>query len=174
MSRDDGLVVVGEIVRTHGLDGEVRVAPLTDHPERLERIGECVLWDAARDEREPRRITAARRHGAAVLVRLEGCESVEAATALVGWLVALPRTEALPPPPGHFYPWQLEGCRVLGEDGREIGRVARIERSALQDLWVVRGETREHLIPAVPEIVIDVDLEGRRIVIRPPEGLLDL
>ena len=168
------LVVIGEITRTHGLHGEVRVRPLTDHPERFARVTECVLWDAARDRRESRRITAARRQGDAVLVSLEGCRSAADASVLVGWLVALPEAEALPLAPGHFYPWQLEGCRVLREDGHEIGRVTGIEPGAAQDLWIVAGDGREHLIPAVPEIVVDVDLGARRVVVRPPEGLLEL
>jgi len=81
---------------------------------------------------------------------------------------------ALPAPAGHFYPWQLVGCRVLTEDGQDVGRVLRIEGSAAQDLWVVGDTGREHLVPAVAEIVREVDLDGRRIVIRPPEGLLEL
>src|SRR2546430_7462003 len=50
---------------------------------------------------------------------------------------------ALPLAPGHFYPWQLEGCRVVTEDGREVGRVTGIERSSAQDLWVVTDEARQ-------------------------------
>ncbi len=150
------------------------MTPLTDHPERFERVSACVVWDAARDRREPRRITGIRRQGDALLVRFAGCETAEAASALVGGLIAVPEAAALPLPPGQFYPWQLEGCRVLTDDGREVGRVTRIERAGGQDLWVVRADGREHLIPAVPEIVTDVDLSARRVVIRPPEGLLDL
>ncbi len=170
----DRLVVIGEIVRPHGLRGEMRVTPLTDHPERFEKVTDCVLWDRARDTRERCRVTGARRQGVAVLLSLAGCETVEAASALVGRLVALPEDEALPLPPGHFYPWQLEGCRVFTEDGREVGRVLRIEPSAAQDLWVVSDGAREHLIPAVAEIVLEVDLAGGRVVIRPPDGLLEL
>jgi 16S rRNA processing protein RimM len=169
-----GLVAIGEIARVHGLRGEVRVTPLTDRPERFERVTECVLWDAARNERETRRITTARRHGDALLVTFAGCGTPEDAQTLVGRLIALPRGEALPPPEGSFYPWQLEGARVTTEDGRPVGRVTGIEHSGAQDLWVVAGDGREHLIPAVPEIVLDVDVAAGRVVIRPPEGLLDL
>jgi 16S rRNA processing protein RimM len=168
------LVVIGEIVRPHGLRGEVRVAPLTDDPARFARVRTCVLWDRARDEREPRRVVAARRQGGALLISLAGCETAEAARALAGRLIAIPESEAMPPGPGRFYPWQLEGCRVVTEEGREVGRVTRIEPSPAQDLWVVQDGPREHLVPAVPEIVLDVDLAARRVVIRPPEGLLDL
>jgi 16S rRNA processing protein RimM len=171
---NERLIVIGEIVRAHGLRGELRVAPLTDHPERFHGLSECVLWDASRDERETRRITTARSHGDSVLMTVAGCDSPEAASDLVGRLVALPAADALPPGPGRFYPWQLEGARVVTEDGQEVGRLARIDPSPGHDLWVVERDGREHLIPAVPEIVLDVDVAGRRVVIRPPDGLLEL
>ena len=162
------------MTRPHGLRGEVRVTPHTDRPERFEGLGECVLWDEASDARAVRRITATRRQGDAVLLTLAGCESVDAARAIVGRLVALPRAQALPPPPGHVYLWQLVGCHVVTDDGRAIGELRGIEPSPAHDLWVVQGAEREHLIPAVPEIVLEVDVGARRVVIRPPEGLLDL
>jgi 16S rRNA processing protein RimM len=174
MDARDRLVAIGEIVRPHGLRGEVRVAPMTDDPRRFERLTACVVWNPARDERLECRITAVRRQGDVVFVTLAGYDSPEAARTLAGRLIAIPVSEALPPGPGRFYPWQLEGSRVLTEDGREVGRVVRVEQSPGQDLWVVEDGGREHLIPAVPAIVIDVDLAARRVVIRPPEGLLDL
>jgi 16S rRNA processing protein RimM len=170
----DRLVAIGEIGRPHGLRGEVRVVPLTDRPERFETLRECVLWDEARDRRQPCRIRSARVQGDALLVAVAGYDSPEAVGALTGWLLAVPESEVLPAPEGHFYPWQLVGCRVLTEDGRDVGSVLRIEGSAAQDLWVVGDAQREHLVPAVAEIVREVDLGGRRVVIRPPEGLLEL
>jgi 16S rRNA processing protein RimM len=170
----DRLVAIGEIGRPHGVRGEVRVTPLTDHPERFERLVECVLWDEAGDRRRPCRIRGARAQGDVVVLALAGYDSPEAVAELTGWVLAVPESEALPAPEGHFYPWQLVGCRVLTEDGSEVGVVLRIEGSGAQDLWVVGDGGREHLVPAVAEIVRDVDLRGRRIVIRPPEGLLEL
>ena len=170
----DRLVVIGQIGRAHGLRGELRVTPLTDDPTRFSRVTECVLWDAARDQREPRRMTTARTSGDGVVVALAGCTTPEAAQALAGRLIALPAAEALPTAEGTFYPWQLEGAAVLTEDGHEVGRMAGVEHGPGQDLWVVRDGAREHLIPAVAEIVLDVDVAAGRVVIRPPEGLLDL
>ena len=153
----------------------MRVTPLTDDPDRFHRLAECVLWDASRNERETRRIATARRHGEAVVLGFEGCDSADAAAALAGRLIALPKAEALPAPEGRFYPWQLQGCRVVTEDGRDVGRVSGIEHAPAQDLWIVTDGTGvERLIPAVPAIVIDVDVAAQRVVIRPPEGLLDL
>src|SRR2546429_7128774 len=106
------LVVIGEIARPHGLRGEMRVRPLTDHPERFAAVTECVLWDRARDTRERCRVTGARRQGAAVLISLAGCETGEAARAPLGRLVGLPGAQALPLPPGQVYTWAVAGRRV--------------------------------------------------------------
>lgn len=168
------LVAIGEIVRPHGLRGELRVALLTDEPSRFDQVVACVVWEPEGDVRQPARVVGVRRHGDAVLLSLEGCTSPEAAASLAGRLVAIPESEALPPGPGRFYPWQLAGCRVVTEDGRPVGTVAGVEPGPAHDLWVVADGAREHLIPAVPEIVVDLDLRQRRVVIRPPDGLLEL
>ena len=167
-------MVIGEIARPHGLAGQVRVTPLTDQPERFSRVRECVLWDATADRRETRVITAARVAGDHVLLSFAGCDTVDAARRLTGTLVALPEAQALPPGPGRFYPWQLAGCRVVTEAGDEIGCVSRIEATPGHDLWVVDAGGREVLIPAVAEIVTEVDVAARRVVVRPPDGLLEL
>lgn len=171
----DDLVVIGEVTRPHGVRGAVRVTLQTDRPDRFDGLRECLLWDPASDARTPVRIRSAQRQGdGGVLLSLTGCESPEAARRLVGQLIALPRAQAVPAPPGHAYPWQLAGCRVELPDGRVVGLLERVEPSPAQDLWVVRGPEREHLVPAVPEIVVEVDLDAKRVVIRPPEGLLDI
>jgi 16S rRNA processing protein RimM len=174
MPDSERLVVIGELGRPYGLRGELHVTPLTDDPGRFGRVRECVVWDRASGTREARRLTGRRREGGAVVVALSGCDSPEMARTLTGRLLAIPEAEVLPLDDAHFYPWQLEGCRVLTDSGQEVGVVARIEPSPAHDLWVVRGTEREHLIPAVAEIVREVDLTGRRVVISPPDGLLDL
>jgi 16S rRNA processing protein RimM len=169
------LVAVGEVVRPHGLRGEVRVRALTDRPaERFAGLGECVLWDAARDAREPCRVLAARVDGEDVLLRLGGVDSEDAARSLAGRLIAVERDRALPPPEGCFYPWQLEGARVVTRDGREVGRFSGIEPGPGQDRWVIDVGGREALVPAVAPIVVDVSVSEGLIVIDPPEGLLEL
>jgi len=147
----------------------------TDRPERFDGLRECLLWDPVTDARTRARIRSVRRQGDdAVLLSLAGYDTPEAARVLMGRLIALPRAQAVPAPPGHAYPWQLAGCRVELEDGRVVGELRGVEPSPAHDLWVVRGPAREHLIPAVPEIVLEVDLDAKRVVIRPPEGLLEI
>jgi len=169
------LVVFGEVLRPHGLGGEVRVRALTDRPE--ERFGaakDCVLWEPGIDRRETCHIASCRVDGDTVLVKVHGIDSPERARQLAGWLLAVDRARALPAPEGGFYPWQMEGARVETRDGRVVGRFAGIESGGAQDLWVIADGERERLIPAVAEIVVEVNVAERRIVIDPPEGLLEL
>jgi 16S rRNA processing protein RimM len=170
------LVAVGEVLKPHGLTGEVKVRSLSDRTEdRFRRLRECILWEPRTDRREACRIASCRVEGEqTVLVRIEGIDSPEAARRLSGQMLAVDRADVLPPRDGSFYSWQLEGARVETRDGREAGTFVRVEPGGAQDLWVIAHEGRERLIPAVAEIVIDVSVADRRIVIDPPEGLLDL
>jgi 16S rRNA processing protein RimM len=169
------LLAVGEVLRPYGLAGELRVRPLTDRPEqRFGVLERCALWEADEGRCEWRRVASRRFDGTDVLVRLEGIDSPEAAGRLRGWLIAVDRAEALPPPPGHFYPWQLVGAQVKTGEGRTIGTFRGVESGAAQALWVIGDGDREWLVPAVPEIVRDVNVAEQLIVIDPPEGLLDL
>jgi 16S rRNA processing protein RimM len=169
------LVAIGEVLRTHGIAGEVRVRPLTDRPrERFGTLRQCIVWHPRTGERLPREVASCRFDRETVLVRLAGVESVEAAGSLVGRLLAVETHDVLPPLPGHFYPWQLAGAQVETADGRVVGRFVRVESGVAQELWVISDGEREWLVPAVPEIVIEVNVAAGRVVIDPPEGLLEL
>lgn len=85
-----------------------------------------------------------------------------------------PHEEPTPLAPGTFRVSELQGARVMTEEGVDVGELVGVEPAPGHDLWVVRAGAREHLIPAVAEIVRQVDLSARRITIRPPKGLLDL
>lgn len=169
------LVAVGEVLKPHGRAGELKVRSLTDRTEeRFRHLRDCVLWDPAIDRREPCRIASCRIEAGTVLVKVIGVDSPERARRLAGRLLAVEREQALPAPEGSFYPWQMEGARVETPDGRVVGVFVGIESGGAQDLWVVAHEGRERLIPAVAEIVVEVNVAERRIVIDPPEGLLEL
>ena len=168
------LVTIGEVLRPYGLRGEVKVRPLTDRPrERFKALMSCTLWEPRVDRREPCRIASCRFEGDTVYLRMDGVDSPEAARRFCGRLLAVTREEVLPPVDGSFYPWQLEGAVVETRDGRAVGRFVGVESGA-QELWLVDDGTQRRLIPAVPEIVVEVSVADRRIVIDPPEGLLDL
>jgi 16S rRNA processing protein RimM len=169
------LVAVGQVLRPVGLGGEVRVRPLTDRPrERFGALTACWLWDPGTDARRRERVLGCRFEGDQVVLGLESADSPEAARRLTGQLLAVEREQALPAPPGHFYPWELEGAAVETADGRPLGRFLRVEEAPAAPLWVIGDGEREWLLPAVPEMVLEVSVARRRIVVDPPEGLVEI
>ena len=174
MGATEPLIALAQIVRPRGLRGEVKALLLTDDPGQLAGLGECFLWDRASDTRRPFRIAQCRVQGHVALLALEGIQSIAEAQALVGRLVAVPEEALAPLPRGTFYASALVGASVVTEDGVLVGEFVGLEGAPGQDLWVVRAEGREHLIPAVAEIVREVNVAARRITIRPPKGLLEL
>jgi len=151
------------------------VRPLTDRPaERFQRLRRCVLWEPEVDRREDVQIADCRFDGDELFVRMEGVSSPEEAKRFSGRFLAVAQEDALPAPEGHFYPWEMTGAVVETREGQRVGEFVGVEDHAAQPLWIVAHEGRELLVPAVPEIVVDVNVKERRIVIDPPEGLLDL
>jgi 16S rRNA processing protein RimM len=112
-------------------------------------------------------------HQGRPVLALDGYESISEAESLAGCELRVPESEQAPLPPGMFYHHQLVGCEVVGEDGTPIGRVAKVEGGTGTSRLVVRGPRKELQIPLADEICT-VDIAGKRVIVRPPEGLLDL
>jgi 16S rRNA processing protein RimM len=109
-------------------------------------------------------------------VKLSGSDGIGDAESLVGRLVSVPREAARALPPDHFYAFDLVGCTVEGPDGVALGVLEDVQAGVGvgHDFWVLRAGDRTCLIPAVSAIVERVDLAGRRVVVRAPDGLLEL
>jgi len=120
-------------------------------------------------------IAASRPHGARWLLRFEGFEDSEGARRLTGGELRVPQGEAIEPPPGQYYSHDLEGFRCERPDGEVLGVVEGLERTPAGPLLSVRTlEGKSALVPFVETIVVRIDEPGRRIVLDPPVGLLDL
>ncbi len=170
-------LVVGRVVRAHGVTGEVVVEVRTDDPDNRFAPGTRLRARPSGDGPERAYvIESAREHSGRLLVRLAGVAGRDAADALRG-NVFLVDSEDLPPidDPDEFYDHQLEGLRVVTTDGRLVGNVKEVLHTAAGELLSVTSETgAEVLVPFVSAIVTAVSLEDRTIEIDPPEGLLEL
>lgn len=168
----DSFVLLGTVTRAHGLQGEVKVRPLTESPASFARYRQLYLSAAGGGEKIPHTAVQARVSGQGVVLRLSGCATREAAEQLAGSKVWLATSELPPPAPGEFYLHTLEGRRAETVDGRYLGRVAAILSSGGQDVLVIRDNGVEVLVPAVRAFVRAV--EEDRVVLDPPPGLLEL
>ncbi|MHB1192799.1 MAG: ribosome maturation factor RimM [Longimicrobiales bacterium] len=176
---DPGFLAVGHLTRPHGLLGELYVTLLTDHPEGSFAPGVVLsLADAtglAPDpDLPPLRVVSARGFKSGVLVEFAGVESRSEAEALRGRYLLRPTSELEPPAEGEYWQHDLVGLEVLTVQGLRLGTVRTIYELAPSDLLEVAGEGKEYLIPFREEIVVEVDVDGGRMVVDPPEGLLDL
>ena len=124
--------------------------------------------------RFPTRVLSAAPHARAqVLLSLDGTTDRTAAEALVGARVLVAATALPPLAENEFYYHEIEGYEVATTDGRVLGEVAETFSTGANDVWVVRGAGREYLIPAIADVVREIDRESRRIIIEPMPGLLD-
>ena len=177
------LVVVGRIGRPHGVKGAATIEVRTDEPDKRFAVGARLLTDSGLDLT----VASATWHSGRLLVTFEGYEDRTAVEQLRNALVSVDRpADERPEDPEEFYDSDLEGCEVVVDgsdsdgdsDGGVIGVVIGVVREVShlpgQDLLVVvTPDEREVLIPFVSEFVPQIDVSAKRIVITPPEGLLE-
>ena len=173
MSNWDDMAVVGRIARAHGNRGQVIIDPATDFPEERFKPG-SVLQIRRGNATESIAVENVRFHRGRPILGLSGIDTMDAAEALAGSELRI-GTDALQPlPAGSFYHHDLVDCDVETRDGETIGRVTAVEGDASGSRLVVRGRQGEVLIPLVENICVAVDVQGRKIIVEPPQGLLDL
>ncbi len=175
---EEDWVAVARLTRTWGNRGELAAVPLSSHPGRFERLAEVRLRGAKGIPGGPALVVeSVRRHGARLIFKFQGVESIAEAEKLRGAEVCIAPAERLPPPSGEWYVSDLIGCEVVDwVTGRRLGRVtAWLEIGGAGTLEVAGGEGgRELLIPFARSICRQIDVELKRIAVQLPEGLKEL
>lgn len=168
-SAEPHFLAVGRIAKPHGVLGEVRVELLTDHPERFEWLDAVYVG-----EKDPRRvpIVSVRYHQDVVLLKLDGYPTRTEAEMLRGELLQVPESEAVPLEEGEYFLYQLIGVEVFTENGHRVGQLTEILETGANNVFVVDDRNNQYLIPDIPDVIRDVDIENRRLVIYPMPGLI--
>jgi len=166
------IIPLGKIVGTHGIEGWLKLNPHNPQTQILRTLLEVIL------ERESVRATfvleSSRPHKRQILLKLQGIDSIETAEPWVGSMLGVTEKSLPELEPREYYHYQVIGLEVFDTQGQRIGVVKRTLSTPAGELYVVAGECKEHLIPAVKEIVDQVDLVMGKVIIKPPPGLLDL
>jgi 16S rRNA processing protein RimM len=169
----DRMALVGRIARAHGLKGQVIVNLETDFPEERFQPG-AELFVERGGRVEPVTITTVRFHRERPVIGLRGIESIADAEPLAGLELRVPLDALAPLPQGVFYRHDLIGCRVETTGGGPVGVVSDVEGTMAGSRLVIDGAGGEILIPLAVEICREIDPAAKRIVIDPPDGLIDL
>lgn len=166
-------LAIGQIVGPHGIRGEVKVAPLTDFPERFQSGAKVYLGaQTGKTDAVQAEIAAARPHQDRWLVLFAHIKDRNAAEALRDLYVLIPEEDAMPLGEHENYAHDLIGLAVRTIDGQPLGQITEILFTAANDVYVVRDASSEILIPATREVVVSVDLAEGVMKVDPPAGLI--
>jgi 16S rRNA processing protein RimM len=166
------LLNLGQVSGAHGLAGALKVRPTaeaaTTDPEVFAALGEVVINGRSFE------VLQAERHKNQVLLQLAGVTTRSRAEALVGQEVQGDRSRFPPLPEGEYYWFEVLGLAVINvADGTRLGYLAAILPTPAHDVYVVRQGEREIMLPAVEEVILEIDLGAGCIRVSPPQGLLE-
>lgn len=157
------LLETGEIVSTHGIQGEVKILPWADGPDFL------LDFDTFYLKGKPYEVLSSRVHKTCVLAKLKGVDTPEQAALLRGQVVSIDRSQ-VSLPQGRVFIADLIGCRVLDEEDREIGKIQDVLTMPSSDVYVIQGEKR-YMIPAVKEFVREINVREGFVKVHLIEGM---
>lgn len=167
MGEDEWNVTIGEVVATFGRRGEVKVRPYTDFPEHFEELDDVRAATEGAGSRSLR-IESVRHHKRAVIIKFAGIDDMSAAEALRGTRLLIREAELMPLEEDEYYIHDIIGLDVVTTEGEHLGKVREVRRSPGNDVYV----TDRAMIPAVKEFVVNIDLHGKKMVVRLVEGLV--
>jgi 16S rRNA processing protein RimM len=169
-----GYLAIGRIIAPHGIRGEVKVELMTDFPERFKAGARAFLGTGTDDpDARPVKIVAARPHKGGFLVKLDAVPDRNAAELVRDRYLLIPAADAMPLGEHENYLHDLVGLQVMTANGQDLGQLREVLFTKANDVYVVRGPAGEVLLPAIRDVVLQVDVPARRMVVALPEGLLD-
>ncbi len=163
---DRRLIVIGQTVKVFGIRGEIKIKPFTESFEAFKRSPALVFGES------PYNVSRIRIHKGAVLASLEGIDTREKASELIGRLVKTEDKNLPPKEEDEYYWYELIGMKVTTVAGRNLGEITQITPTGANDVLHVTFANREILLPMTDEVVVHVDTETNTMIVDPLEGLI--
>ena len=162
--------VIGDVVNTQGIKGEVRVIPCTDDESRFELLDSVFLEQ--RGKMTEYYIENVRYHKQFVLLKFEGVDDMTTAEKLKGATVKIPPEDALPLEEGEYYIRDLYDMNVVTDDGENLGIIKDILFTGANDVYVVSKDGEpDQLFAAIEDVVKDIDVDNKLMIVDPPEWI---
>jgi 16S rRNA processing protein RimM len=168
-SAEPRFLVIGRVLRPHGVRGEVRVEIHTDLPERFTWLKTVYV---GKNQPRPVGVEGVRYHKNWALLKLVGYDDREAAGSLRSEWLQVPEAESIPLEEGEYFLFQLVGLQVFTDEELFVGEIGQVLETGANNVFVLNGPFGEILIPDIDEVVLDIDFDAKRMLIRPMEGLL--
>lgn len=162
---------LGQIVNTFGIKGMVKIKPFTENVEQFEKLKKIYIKN--KNGKKEYEIEEVKYHKGMVLIKFKGIENPEDAEILRGGYVLIDRKDAKPLEEGTYYIVDLLGLEVYTEEDVLLGNVDDIFNTGSNDIYVVKdGLGKQVLLPGIPEVIKQVDLENKRIIVHLIPGLM--
>lgn len=168
-STEPSFLAIGQILKPHGVRGEMRVRPLTDLPERFTWLETVYVGEQAQ---RPYQVAGVRFHQDIVLLQLHDVPTREAAALLRGQVLLVPIDEAIPLAEDEYFLFELEGLAVYTDEDEHLGEITAVLETGANTVLVVDGDQGELLLPNIPDVVLDIDFENGRMRVHLLPGLL--
>ena len=166
-------IPVGRVTKTHGLKGELKFYPSMDDSWSASVKQIRLGYDNPVEDYAEYHIQSIRGINIPLIIKFEKIDSIEAAGELVGKTLYVLRDQFPDLPEDEYYWFQIEGLRVYDEDGHYYGNIEEIIQTGSNDVYVVRDDEKELLIPMIDSVVKKIDLKSRELIFHPVEGLLE-
>jgi 16S rRNA processing protein RimM len=165
------LCIIGKILRPYGLKGQVCVKPITDFVERFKKLKRVYVGDNP-VEVEEHQVVSSFLRDEDVILKFKGVNDRTSAESFSGKFIYIPEEELVPLPEDSFYVHDLIGLKVYDTNGNKIGVITDVWLLPANDVYVVESKGKEILIPAIKDVVKEVDLEKKMMIIELIEGLI--
>ncbi len=166
---DPRFLVIGKLLKPHGVRGDVRVRPLTDDPSRFSLLERVYL---GKDALRPLTVTDIRFHKDIVLVKFEELNGRDAVQHLHGQLLHVAIEDALPLAEGEYYLFQLHGLDVYSDEDVYLGKLTSVIETGANNVFEVKGEGKPILLPDIPDVIVDIDFDNGRLTAHLLPGLV--
>ncbi len=173
MQRGSATVLLGKVVATHGIRGQLRVVLFSGEFSSVAGIDSVILKGSS-GGMDTFAVADVARHGKKVLITLKGVDNINQVLNLVGRELYVRREQLPRLPEGEYYWCDLLGLRVVTDQGEELGVLEDIIATGSNDVYVVKSGKREYLIPALEDVVREINLDDGTMKVSPLEGLFDL
>lgn len=168
----DNLLRIGVISNTHGIKGEVKVFPTTDDPKRFKLL-KTVILDTGKENIELE-VQSVRFFKNLVILKFKGIDNINEIEKYKGKDLLVSREDAVPLEENEYFIYDIIGADVVTEEGDVLGVLTEVLTTGANDVYVVETkEGKELLLPVIDDCILDIDIDGKKVVAKLMPGLVD-
>lgn len=162
-------IVVGKIVNTHGIKGDIKVYPYTDDIKRFSKLKNIYIGK----EKLSMEIESAKYHKDMVLLKLKSFDNINEVMHFKDELIFIDEQDKVKLPKDNYFIYELIDCKVFDINGNSLGYIKDVLQNSSNDVYIIKDKDKEYLIPAVKEFIKEVNIIEKRIIVDPIEGMIE-